>query len=264
MTTAPPGWYADPGAAYDPTLPADALRWWDGSAWTEHTHAPTPPDAPARLAASGTAFAPVLVAPGSAAAPASVTAETSVTPETAVTVATAERNPFSRYALIFGIATIAAAALVAVNPLAGLVAVITGVLALLFGILGIVRSVRTRTGRASSVWGTVLGPAGVILAGIVWIVAFIALTPNLGFPGMDYPQPLAEAAERQIMRELETAATADPSVPYPDTVECPDTDEVQFLCTIRFVDGSTNVAVVSQTPSGLLWQPAELGEVGEK
>lgn len=258
MTTAPPGWYADPGAAYDPSLPADALRWWDGSAWTEHTHAPTPPDAAARLAASGTAFAPVLVAPGSAAAPASVTTET------AVTDVTAERNPFSRYALIFGIATIAAAALVAVNPLAGLVAVIAGVLALLFGILGIVRSVRTRTGRASSVWGTVLGPVGVILAGIVWIVAIIALTPNLGFPGMDYAQPLPEAAERQIMRELETAATADPSVPYPDTVECPDTNEVQFLCTIHYLDGSTNVAVVSQTPSGLLWQPAELGEVGEK
>ena len=87
---------------------------------------------------------------------------------------TDERNPFSLLALIFGIATVAAAALVAVNPLAGLVAVVVGALALLFGILGIVRSFRTRTGRAASVWGTVLGPVGVIVAGIVWIVAFIA------------------------------------------------------------------------------------------
>jgi uncharacterized RDD family membrane protein YckC len=33
-----PGWYADPGATR-------ALRWWDGSAWTEHTH-PAPDQAP--------------------------------------------------------------------------------------------------------------------------------------------------------------------------------------------------------------------------
>jgi uncharacterized RDD family membrane protein YckC len=33
-----PGWYADPGAAH-------TLRWWDGAAWTEHTH-PLPDQAP--------------------------------------------------------------------------------------------------------------------------------------------------------------------------------------------------------------------------
>jgi uncharacterized RDD family membrane protein YckC len=33
-----PGWYADPGAAR-------TLRWWNGTAWTEHTH-PVPDQAP--------------------------------------------------------------------------------------------------------------------------------------------------------------------------------------------------------------------------
>ena len=31
-TTPPAGWYADPGGS-------DDLRWWDGTAWTPHTHA---------------------------------------------------------------------------------------------------------------------------------------------------------------------------------------------------------------------------------
>ncbi len=38
MSDVPPGWYADPGAAH-------TLRWWDGTAWTEHTH-PVPDQAP--------------------------------------------------------------------------------------------------------------------------------------------------------------------------------------------------------------------------
>ena len=38
MSDVRPGWYADPGAAH-------TLRWWDGTAWTEHTH-PVPDQAP--------------------------------------------------------------------------------------------------------------------------------------------------------------------------------------------------------------------------
>jgi Protein of unknown function (DUF2510) len=32
MSTAPAGWHPDP------SNPTGALRWWDGSAWTAHTH----------------------------------------------------------------------------------------------------------------------------------------------------------------------------------------------------------------------------------
>jgi hypothetical protein len=39
LTTAPPGWYADPYGATD-----DELRWWSGEAWTEHVHSPAAPD----------------------------------------------------------------------------------------------------------------------------------------------------------------------------------------------------------------------------
>lgn len=54
--TVPPGWHPDP------SNPGGALRWWDGSAWTTHTHqgAPSAPQAVAPAAAwpAGGAIAP--------------------------------------------------------------------------------------------------------------------------------------------------------------------------------------------------------------
>lgn len=40
QSNTPAGWYADPHGT------PDLLRWWDGSRWTEHTHAGTQPAAP--------------------------------------------------------------------------------------------------------------------------------------------------------------------------------------------------------------------------
>ncbi len=40
-STVPPGWHPDP------SNPSGALRWWDGSAWTTHTHAVAPSVPPA-------------------------------------------------------------------------------------------------------------------------------------------------------------------------------------------------------------------------
>ncbi|KQO94490.1 DUF2510 domain-containing protein [Leifsonia sp. Leaf264] len=285
MSTPPPGWYADPAAAHDPTVPATALRWWDGSAWTGHTHVPAPPapvaaQAPAAAHAPVAAFAPV-IGPGSptvaAAVTSPVTDASTTAPDAAASVplGTGERNPFSLLALIFGIAAVAAAALVALTAVSVLATIAAGALAVLFGILGIVRSFRTRTGRAASVWGTVLGPVGVVAAGIVWIVAVIA-TPNLGIPFVDYvdqepeaaqQDALSASAEHLIMTDLRSVAVDDPTQQFPETVECPVAvapTEGWFQCAITFEDGSTNIAFVTELPTGeLMWQPAELGEVGE-
>jgi uncharacterized RDD family membrane protein YckC len=46
MTQIPAGWYPDPAQ----THPA-RQRYWDGTAWTEHTHDPQPPAPPAPVAA---------------------------------------------------------------------------------------------------------------------------------------------------------------------------------------------------------------------
>jgi Protein of unknown function (DUF2510) len=57
MSTTPPGWHPDPSG------PSGTLRWWDGSAWTAHTHQTAPagaaptalPTASAGWSSSGTA-----------------------------------------------------------------------------------------------------------------------------------------------------------------------------------------------------------------
>jgi Protein of unknown function (DUF2510) len=66
MSTAPPGWHPDP------TNPNAALRYWDGSAWTQHTHpqaavAPAVPLAPVAPAAP---YAPPPARPAYASYPA--------------------------------------------------------------------------------------------------------------------------------------------------------------------------------------------------
>nr|WP_280878198.1 DUF2510 domain-containing protein [Streptomyces pseudovenezuelae] len=47
MTPPPPGWYPDPSAPH-------LQRWWDGTAWTEHWHAPEAP-VPGPVAGTGRA-----------------------------------------------------------------------------------------------------------------------------------------------------------------------------------------------------------------
>jgi hypothetical protein len=59
--TAPPGWHPDP------SNPGGALRWWDGSAWTTHTHqaAPTitPPNYGTTSYGSGASYGSTVYAP---------------------------------------------------------------------------------------------------------------------------------------------------------------------------------------------------------
>jgi hypothetical protein len=57
--TAPPGWHPDP------SNPGGALRWWDGGAWTTHTHQAAPSARPA--VAPQVAAAPVGAWPGGSA-----------------------------------------------------------------------------------------------------------------------------------------------------------------------------------------------------
>ncbi|MCX3289404.1 DUF2510 domain-containing protein [Streptomyces sp. NEAU-H22] len=55
--TPPPGWYPDPHAPH-------LQRWWDGTAWTEHRHAPEAPAAPSPGGGTGRARTVALTATG--------------------------------------------------------------------------------------------------------------------------------------------------------------------------------------------------------
>ncbi|MGY0490539.1 phospholipid scramblase-related protein [Streptomyces sp. WG-D5] len=57
----PAGWYPDPQGA--PQGPSQGLRWWDGSQWTEHTHAAAQAAPPVQAPAPVPAQAPPVPAP---------------------------------------------------------------------------------------------------------------------------------------------------------------------------------------------------------
>ncbi|HEY3925513.1 MAG TPA: DUF2510 domain-containing protein [Acidothermaceae bacterium] len=128
-TAATPGWHPDP------SNPGGALRWWDGSAWTTHTH-PAAPNAPQSFATPALVPQPYAYAP------------------TAANMTFAKRNRHS----LTAIAVVAAYVLLAVTTHF-----------VLIGIVPIMLSVRAIKAKET------LAPAAVIAAVIAVVVALAAL-----------------------------------------------------------------------------------------
>jgi Protein of unknown function (DUF2510) len=138
-TAATPGWHPDP------SNPGGALRWWDGSAWTTHTH-PAAPNAPQALAGSATITPTYGSAPYGSASYGSTYASANVS--------FAQRNRHS----LTAIAVVAAYVLLAVTTHF-----------VLIGIVPIMLSVRAIKAKET------LAPAAVIAAVIAVVVALTAL-----------------------------------------------------------------------------------------
>lgn len=151
---APAGWYDD-------TTDAEQLRWWTGTAWTD-ARAPRQP-----AAAESPAEAPIPLPYG----PASVTGMPAASPGPSVPVAQLPgapaapppgrlrllrtNNPFAFTSVIIGLASLA------VNILC-----VPAVLAIAFGILGVVRS-RKLARAGASVTGLVASIIGIALAALM-------------------------------------------------------------------------------------------------
>jgi hypothetical protein len=112
--TPPAGWYPDKGVG----APAGQQRYWDGSAWTEHTAAPT--TAPTK-------------------------ADYQPPPADQAAVQQAPRNGLGIAALVLGII----GGISAIIPLSILLAGILGVIGLILGVLGRGRAMR---GEATNKW----------------------------------------------------------------------------------------------------------------
>jgi Protein of unknown function (DUF2510) len=142
-TTAPPGWHPDP------SNPSGALRWWDGSAWTTHTH-PAIAAAPRVAATSAAAWQ----AGSATITPNHVGASHGSTAYASANVSFAQRNRHSLTAI-------------GVVALYVLLAVTTHFV--LLGIFPVLLSVRAIKAKET------LAPAAVAAAVVAVLVAFAAL-----------------------------------------------------------------------------------------
>ncbi|MET0974718.1 MAG: DUF2510 domain-containing protein [Leifsonia sp.] len=173
---------------------------------------------------------------------------------------TGERNPFSRASLTLGIATVASAILLGIiGGGFGIFSLLAAVLAVLFGILGMVRSKRTGTGKAASIWGTVLGPVGLVAALVVMVVLIVLSDPMFlqGFrDGVEGAQPRSPI-EQQLLVELNARLADSGSTVMAVEMRCPadaGSDAAQFVCTAVGEDGSSAPVTASLSEGTLSWQ----------
>jgi uncharacterized membrane protein len=145
--TRPPGWYPDEGV----DAPAGQLRYWDGSAWTEHTTAPTGPAHP-------------------------------------VAVQQAPRNGLGIAALILGIiGVLSALVLGIIGVLSGLVpfffwvAGILGIIGLFLGLIGYGRFQRSEASNGTTaLWGIITNAVAAVVVSIVGAVILVGVFADLG------------------------------------------------------------------------------------
>jgi hypothetical protein len=168
----PAGWYADP-------VTAGIVRYWDGTAWTEHTapHAPIPPATSSPLVGgngetAGYSAAPHSSAAGSYGQPAGYAPMQSYSPYSSgsvnphYVVAVPPKNGKATRALVWGIISIF------INPLA-----LPSILAIVFGAQArttaeqMERARLVDSGRGRAIAGIVLGCVGAAFF-VLWAVTF--------------------------------------------------------------------------------------------
>lgn len=233
----PAGWYPNPADG-------SQSRWWDGSAWTEHTKIPDPVLASiAGIPITAPSDFPSSVNPGGSAQ------QTAFYPTPHPGAAARARNGLATAALIFGIVAVLVA-LFTQGPGA-----LLGVAAIVLGAVGASRGARVGTGKPRAIWGITLGATAV---GIGMLVNFV--TAATGVLGDASPVTgIYDKAEFEatILADLEDQTDMDYA-----SVECPVNptvaEDAEFQCVAKDPAGQNlMIDVRIQDDSGsFTWQVA--------
>jgi hypothetical protein len=182
----PAGWYPDQSV----DAPAGQQRYWDGSAWTDRTTAPT-------------------TVPTEAASTVPTGADYQPPPTYQAAVQQAPRNGLGTTALILGIIGV----LTGIIPFLFWVAGILGIIGLILGLVGLSRGQRGEaTNGTMALWGIITSAVAVVLS-IVGLVIFVGVFAELG-------------EEAAVVTESTVApATESPTSPAAETSPPPHVEE---------------------------------------
>jgi Protein of unknown function (DUF2510) len=175
----PPGWYADPA------MPG-RVRWWSGTAWTDHVSDPPSP----------TPYVPSQAAPVQY-----VTAQT--TPAQASQAVAKVDNSLGRISLYSAVLSLISLVVTFFLPPVVIALLVASLASLVFGIVALVRK---RSGRTTNMWapilGIILGALSVLLL-FVFSAVVVAASRGLLDHSVQYPNNPEMAAMYETGLQIE-------------------------------------------------------------
>ena len=185
----PAGWYDDPSGS-------GRQRYWDGSEWTEHLQ----PTSTAASLSAGHATVP----------PRSRGVRQTSLLDNPWSTSEDRKNPQANLALTFGI-------------LALFASLLTGIPALVLGIIGVHKAGSVGVGRGKAIWGIALGALFTIIS-VIWIGAGISSASHPKVDAADFEKKIAAGIKDQSGLKVTVSCPGDQDFAKASTFICIATD----------------------------------------